>query len=138
MREIKFRFWYKKENRWLDNVRIDNNGDIYPIDSNGEEDSTIDCLQVEKSQFTGLHDKNGKEIYEGDILTSTFGKGLPSQIKFGEFHDYVEIDFNEITFVGFYFHEQTGETTAFGKSIYGNTECFEIVGNIYESPELLK
>lgn len=133
MRQYKFRFWYKKENRWLDNVRIDNNGDIYPIDANGEEDTTIDCLQVEKSQFAGLKDKNGKEIYEGDILTSTLGNGVPFIIKFGEYPDK-----QGSTNIGFYIYKSGGFEVGFGNSIYGNTDCFEVIGNIYESPELLK
>lgn len=125
MREIKFRAYHKGAKEIL----FGNNENTFRWQAEGQ--------PIELMQFTGLKDKNGKEIYEGDILTSTLGNGLPCQIKFGEFHDDAERDFDNITFIGFYFHEQTGERTAFGKSIYGNTECFEIIGNIYENPELL-
>jgi uncharacterized phage protein (TIGR01671 family) len=136
MREIKFRqpirdksgnfveWWY-----W----GIIDNSFISPVTHQNGNDT-----KHESQQLTSLKDKNGKEIYEGDILTSTFGNGLPYQIKFGEFHDDSERDFDEITFVGFYFHEQNGQRSAFGKSIYGNTECLEVIGNIYENSELLK
>ena len=126
MREYKFRAFHKGAKEMLFGA----NENIFRWQSEGQ--------PIEIMQFTGLKDKNGKEIYDGDILTSTFGNGLPCQIKFGEFDYDAGEDFYETTSVGFYFHEQTGERLAFGKSIYGNTDCFEVIGNIYENPELLK
>lgn len=121
MRQYKFRFWYKKENRWLDNVRIDNNGDIYPIDANGEEDTTIDCLQVEKSQFVGLkYGEFSKEVYEGDVINFD---NLIGVVSFGE--------------CVFYIKWQNG----FCSNIYQlliDEGHGEVIGNIYENPELLK
>ena len=123
MRQYKFRFWYKKENRWLDNVRIDNNGDIYPIDSNGEEDSTIDCLQVEKSQFTGLKENAfescNKDIYESDVIEFINGERLV-------------VEWNDDTCQ---FQYSDGTPINNGER-YGSHKM--IVGNIYENPELLK
>jgi len=87
-------------------------------------------------QFTGLHDKNGKEIYEGDIIRSDFGTKEPIAVCFGEYHDHTGKDDNS-TNVGFYFNEYKNESS-FGKSVNGNTDCYEIIGNIYENPELLK
>lgn len=84
-------------------------------------------------QFTGLKDLQGKEIYEGDILTSTLGNGVPFIIKFGEYPDK-----QGSTNIGFYIYKSGGFEVGFGNSIYGNTDCFEVIGNIYESPELLK
>ena len=75
-------------------------------------------------QFTGLLDKNGKEIYEGDIVKTM--------------HGYIgEIKFDSPSW-GIDYHEEK-ETGAFGVSIYIKRfyEESEIIGNIFENHELL-
>jgi hypothetical protein len=66
-------------------------------------------------QYTGLKDKNGKEIYEGDILKSDIFTG--QVIYYAPTFMVVEKD---------------------GWDMITNGEDYEIVGNIYENPELLK
>ena len=75
-----------------------------------------------KEQYTGVKDKNGKEIYEGDILRKD---GFPY---YGE---------NNIDFV-IYGQSAMFELNGNGVSIGAYTGQIEIIGNIHENPELLK
>ncbi len=108
-REIKFRAWCDKEMKY----------DWRVIDK--------DILgSIPLMQYTGLKDKNGKEIYEGDIVFKFGIDDAPYEIKYGEqksSHDWIGI--------GFY-TESLGEQC----HIFGG-EYIEIIGNIYENPELI-
>lgn len=74
--------------------------------------------EVELMQFTGLLDKNGKEIYEGDVV-----KSCDNQYDGSTFKDLLQVvEFTEGSFV------PVSER---------HSSCFEVIGNIYENPELL-
>ena len=67
MREIKFRAWDKSDNVWLEEDQFV----IYPqgiFDAWLGQDEPLEMDEVILMQYTGLKDKNGKEIYEGDIV----------------------------------------------------------------------
>ena len=87
-------------------------------------------------QFTGLLDKNGKEIYEGDILaTSNFGEPYTDEWNSKEF-GYAKVTITPEQGVSF-----EGDDINWSwddeESIYSIKYC-EVIGNIYENPELLK
>ena len=124
MREIKFRAWHKEEKII---------GEVFGIDilhkeiffSNGDVDcyGFSDFKYIELMQYTGLKDKNNKEIYEGDILFESFGERYYKVIfENGSFRAEFEGDFEEYSF-------DLIDVVAQG--------C-KVVGNIYENPELIK
>ena len=80
--------------------------------------------EIELMQSTGLHDKNGKEVFVGDIIKCT--RGCPHEV-------YLEKEYGG-TYIG-------GMPAIYLKGIregYSWTEHEEILGNIYENPELLE
>ena len=98
-----------------------------------KECNDITHYKVDKNtlgQFTGLLDKNGDEICEGDVLAYTKydrTKILLVEYKYGAF-GYTYID---------EFHALSGNPN-FSFGTFGADADFEIVGNIHDSPELLK
>jgi uncharacterized phage protein (TIGR01671 family) len=89
-------------------------------------------LDIPSEQFTGLHDKNGKEIYEGDLLKEIAPRGYIYRV-FGVAGGFVINSFqDEITMLRF--AEPIANMQTAG---YIQEQC-EIIGNIHENPELLE
>ena len=130
-REIKFRVWDKLEKRFDLNYHLtmDLNGCVHNLQNGaGGEDYEI-------QQFTGLLDKNGKEIWEGDVIEEKWAdksKHL-STVKFG-FH---EAPCSQLIGVG-WFHEPINESWRESNVFTEKTKHLKVIGNIYQNPELLK
>lgn len=124
----KFRAWdsWRKRMSVVDRIYIDTKG-VRLYDDFGE--YWRDFSDVELMQSTGLKDKNGKEIFEGDIIrTSAYG----CIVGFGEY-TYFEDENTPTTEIGFYlsFLNVTPATYApFDKYYWDNCE---VIGNIYEN-----
>ncbi|MFM0584767.1 YopX family protein [Streptococcus suis] len=123
----KFRAWDTFRNKWVKYFYITENGLIYNIEQ--PHGDLIGAIPIEKSglvvmQSTGLFDKNGKEVYIGDIVKCTSGCS------------------HEVIFLKEYGGRYIGGMPAIYLSDiregYAWTEDEEVIGNIYENPELVE
>lgn len=128
MRELKFRAWDDKAMYRPDFI-VNNDGGFPMNQTGGEEiNDAFYCPDHPLMQYTGLKDKNGVEIYEGDIVRITH------PFKDREWVGEIEYDRYAFGGKGFYFtHFDTP-----GDLFSEGTDYIEVVGNIYENPDLLK
>lgn len=107
-RPIKFRAWDKKANCWAENLSVN-----FMADAKLHTEISDRYIFLE---FTGLLDKNGKEIYEGDLMKDI--NGYVSKVQW-EVQESTHDNSEWVGYRGDLFNE-------------------EVIGNIYENPKLLK
>lgn len=115
MREIKFRALDPDGNWMYWNMEDAYSDYIYYMGERKE--------GTEVQQYTGLKDKNHKEIYEGDILKDEYWQQIPAQVLFHK--------------GSFYKRTQTYSDTIIYSNHYIDHFNDEVIGNIYENKELL-
>lgn len=143
-REIKFRAWDKEDNVMRDV------SDIFCLPdgitcvtyrSKGIGVTPLIQEDIILIQYTGLKDKNGVEIYEGDVLRYCYHVSKPDSDFHGvvEYHDKVITSGYECSdrFVGFILKGDNGGGDYYFTSI-PDIEDIEVIGNIYQNPELLE
>lgn len=131
MKELKLRAWSSENNRYCDFVTLDESGRwIGWIKSSGVYLTTVDIIL---EQYTGLKDKNGKDIYEGDVVkvNDDFDKyGLNA----GEIY---EVYFNA---GGFRCKPKYESSITRGDKGFwiddGND--YEVIGNVHQNDDLLE
>ena len=118
-REIKFRAWDKHHNS------MEYINDLYWFEENGIHDFNDDNYIF--MQNTGLKDKNGKEIYDSDIVKVTWGSGkiVCYEVKYCESLGY------------HYLRDTKNKEDDDIICIYDYSQM-DVIGNVFDNPELLK
>jgi uncharacterized phage protein (TIGR01671 family) len=139
MREIKFRCWFRGPDIMGKVTNLKGSNDGYLFDGvvaecfiGGRQVFYEAYQNFDLMQYTGLHDKNGKEIYEGDIVRTPVAKSVIEFDggMFGLNHDYGT---DRKTMLGSW-----GNETNLRGMEDGYNRDIEVIGNIYEHPELIK
>ena len=109
MRNIKFRAWDTTNKQFIESgIFLDQDGWIMDTKiDDGREDVVVQI-------FTGVTDKNSKEVYEGDICRS---QAFRDVVEYADGRYYFARDIERLPIVGH--------------------SSFEVIGNVYENPELL-
>ncbi|MDC0801559.1 YopX family protein [Clostridium paraputrificum] len=129
MSRVKFKIWDKTNNRWLTSncgefLLTQEGNAVFHQNGDNPLEAIIAQIDHEVLMYTGLKDKNGTEIYEGDIIKY-------SHKAVGEIKREVRYKYGMYGIEGR--HEGTQIPFA---NILGSER--EVVGNIYENPELLE
>ena len=133
MREIKFRAWDFVNKIMDEDIFIDGAGNAYDYASTtyNTPNTEIQRCEFPVMQYTGLKDRNGVEIYEGDILEMAEQSLLRFEVVY---------DAGHMAFMRNWIDKRVPATRCKGEMehLSANTDFLEVIGNGYENPELLK
>jgi len=127
MKEIKFRAWDKQWEKWV-------YSDIVGLDLFFANVTKGNLENV--CEYTGLHDKKGKEIYEGDIIK--LGDGTIGKVEYGKCSCTADDNYCGGDAIGFNVNKEILGNGMPWSNNQTTSKNMKIISNIYENPELLR
>jgi len=124
MKEIKFRAWDKNKREMREVTSLNFYDEYIWVDETPMTGDRLPLHTTPIMQYTGLKDKNGKEIFEGDIVEIEYTNNT-KEISYVEFEQDFCIFVLKVNSYDY-------------KELTPETDCFEVIGNIYEHPHLLE
>ncbi|URW90446.1 YopX family protein [Lacticaseibacillus paracasei] len=135
-REIRFRAWDDLHNKMypVSDIEWDADGRMWVTTDDGKNGIELIDEEAHLMQYAGLEDKNGREIYENDILKviSEDGESYVATVKWFGDEGYPAFDLAGIPAAWCY------ESNALATIFESGVETCEVIGNIFENPELLE
>lgn len=156
MREIKYKVWHIEHKKWIHDeldIFLTSDGDVYEKYDYGYETCIRDITNaVEVLFFTGLKDKNGKEIYEGNVIKQEYTAIIKTDydpVSYGLIDQETEEGHHigEVVIIAskgvcmrkplrYSLEDDKTEISNQYKNVAGY-RC-EVIGNVYDNPDLIQ
>ena len=137
-REILFKAKKVDGGEWIEGYIVKKHGTYFLYDINESDTCRQNNYLIDEDticQYTGLTDKNGNRIWEGDIIKYHFGE-VYAPVKFGEYQSC--FDSTSTCHVGFYVDWDKNHDFRKDLGYWIKMVDAEVVGNIFDNPELLE
>lgn len=141
LENVKFRAYLKLTKEIVNVEKIDfENKQIYFYKNNSDRYLYVcDFKNIELMSFTGFYDKNGKEIYENDIINMHYFFDNHDPVSLGVYEDedeFVGVVKHDLL-DGFHIYDIENDSRAYFQWVQDPSEELEVIGNIFNNPELL-
>jgi len=130
----KFRAWDNENKCFNDSIKIDMNGDLYPETDLGQYDYSVTCKSISIEYSSGKPDKNGKEMYEGDLVkVSLESLGNRNGNHTNPYQTICEVIYEDGCFVLVNKKHHSKNSRNWNKRTFRHADFvdFEIIGNIH-------